>query len=111
MKDWIVVPQWNRTHSFSYCALQDIWQLRSQIAIYSSISGELLFCQLLWKKKEHELPSPTAEENRNLNSFVLPFSFFECMVLRLYFSLYLSFISTYDTLRKNSFEIMKLYKF
>jgi len=82
------------------------------MARYISISGELLFCQFLWKKKEHDLPSPTAEQNNNLNSFVLPFSFSECMVLRLYFHCtFLSFILVYGTLIKNNFEIIKLYKF
>lgn len=60
-----------------------VWQQRSQVDRFCSISWELLFCQFLWNKKNPDLSSPTAEETRNFNSFVLPFSFSKRMFMTL----------------------------
>lgn len=60
-----------------------VWQQRSQADRFCSISWELLFCQFLWNKKNPDLSSPTAEETKNFNSFVLPFSFSKRMFMTL----------------------------
>lgn len=72
MHYWMSGSLYHRGTGYTPSPICFVWQLRSQVDRFCSISWELLFCQFLWNKKEQDLPSPTAE-NRNFNSFVLLF--------------------------------------